>query len=89
MPEISLFEVEYVLRTTEASTSSIESDNTVAGPSKNNAVRQRFVLEHLSQLKVECSVCGEAVHPHATVRLACNDVYCKPCLKSFFLHVAK
>ena len=43
----------------------------------------------LPQLKVECSVCGEAVHPHATVRLVCSDVYCKPCLKSFFLRVAK
>ncbi|KAH6664600.1 hypothetical protein B0J14DRAFT_493326, partial [Halenospora varia] len=39
--------------------------------------------------KVECSVCGESVHPYATVRLVCSDVYCKPCLKSFFLRVAK
>lgn len=38
---------------------------------------------------MECSVCGEAVHPHATVRLVCSDVYCKLCLKSFFLRVAK
>lgn len=39
--------------------------------------------------KLECIVCGDFVHPHASVRLACDDVYCKPCLKSFFLRVAK
>ena len=88
LPEMSPSEAEYVLRAAEASTSSMESYNTVAGPS-NYALRQRAVLEHLPQLKVECSVCGEAVHPHATVRLECNDVYCKPCLKSFFLRVTK
>ena len=43
----------------------------------------------MTQLKVECSVCGETFYPHATVRLVCNDAYCKPCLKSFFLRVAK
>lgn len=53
------------------------------------ADRQRAVLEQLPQLKVECIVCGDSVHPHATVRLACGDIYCKPCLKSFFLRVAK
>ncbi|MCJ1460912.1 hypothetical protein MMC28_011294 [Mycoblastus sanguinarius] len=94
LPEMSRLEAEsvdwqYVPRTTEASTSSMESYNTVAGPSASYALRQRAVLEHLPQLKVECSVCGEAVHPHATVRLVCGDVYCKSCLKSFFLRVAK
>lgn len=48
----------------------------------------RAVLEKLPQLKVECIVCGESVHPYSTVRLVCSDVYCKPCLKSFFLRVA-
>lgn len=67
----------------------MESYNTVAAPSADYALRQRAVLEHLPQLKVECSVCGEAVHPHATVRLVCSDIYCKPCLKSFFLSVGK
>ena len=88
VPEMSPSEAEYVLQAIEASNSSMESYNTVAGPS-NYALRQRAVLEHLPQLKVECSVCGEAIHPHATVRLACDDIYCKPCLTSFFLRVAK
>ncbi len=82
-------EWDYVLRATEASTLSIESYSTVAGPSAHYASRQRAVLEQLPQLKVECIVCGESVHPHATVRLECRDIYCKPCLKSFFLRVAK
>ena len=80
---------QHVLRATEASTLSIESDSTVAGPSAHYAHRQRAVLEQLPQLKVECIVCGESVHPHSTVRLECSDVYCKPCLKSFFLRAAK
>ncbi|TVY36667.1 putative E3 ubiquitin-protein ligase [Lachnellula occidentalis] len=82
-------EWDYVLRATEASTLSIESSSTVAGPSAHYTLRQRAVLEHLPQLKVECSVCGDSVHPHSTVRLVCGDVYCKPCLKSFLLRVAK
>ena len=80
---------DHVLRATEASTLSNRSCSTVAGPSTHYTLRQKVILEHLPQLKVECSVCGEAVHPHATVRLVCRDVYCKPCLKSFFLRVAK
>ncbi|TAQ85234.1 hypothetical protein B7494_g6438 [Chlorociboria aeruginascens] len=63
--------------------------DTVAGPSTHYTLRQKAVLEYLPQLKVECSVCGESSHPHFTVRLACNDIYCKPCLKSFFLRLAK
>lgn len=94
LPEISRLEAEsvdwdYVLRATAASTSSIASRSTVAGPSTGYALRQKAVLEYLPQLKIECSVCREYVYPHATVRLACNDTYCKPCLKSFFLRVAK
>ena len=80
---------DHVLRAAEASTLSNRSYSTVAGPSTNYTLRHKVVLEHLPQLNVECSVCGEAVHPHATVRLVCSDVYCKPCLKSFFLRVAK
>ncbi|TVY20532.1 ATP-dependent RNA helicase DEAH12-like protein [Lachnellula arida] len=86
-------EWDYVLRATEASTFSIESSSTVAGtvagPSSHYTLLQRAVLEQLPQLKVECIVCGESVHPHFTVHLVCGDVYCKPCLKSFFLRVAK
>jgi len=82
-------EWDYVLRATESSTFSIESCSTVAGPSAHYAHRQRAVDEQLPQLKVECIICGESVHPHTTVRLVCTDVYCKPCLKSFFLRVAK
>lgn len=82
-------EWDYVLRATEASTFSIESCSTVAGPSAHYAHRQRAVLEQLPQLKVECIVCGESIHPHATVRLVCGDVYCKSCLKSFFIRAAK
>ncbi|KAJ5051030.1 uncharacterized protein L3040_002895 [Drepanopeziza brunnea f. sp. 'multigermtubi'] len=95
LPEMSRLRAEsvdwdHVLRATEASTlSNRSSGSTVAGPSTDYTLRQKAFLEHLPQLKVECSVCGEVVHPHATVRLACSDVYCKPCLKSFFLRVAK
>ena len=89
--ETESVEWDHVLRASEASTFSVESNSTVAGPSNpvSYALRQIAVFEHLPQLKVECSVCGDSVHPHATLRLACNDLYCKPCLKSFFLHVAK
>ena len=80
---------DYVLRATEASTCSIESGSTEAGPSTLYAHRQRAVLEKFPPLKVECIVCGQFVHPHSTVRLVCNDVYCKPCLKTFFLRVTK
>ncbi|KAH6653179.1 ariadne RING finger, partial [Truncatella angustata] len=59
------------------------------GPSAHYAHRQRAVHEQLPQLEVECDVCGESAHPHATVRLACSDIYCKPCLKSVFLRSAK
>ncbi|ESZ90475.1 ariadne RING finger [Sclerotinia borealis F-4128] len=94
LPEMSPLEAEpvdweLVLRATESSTFSNTSCSTVAGPSTHYTLRQKAVLEHLPQLKVECSVCGESVHPHFTVRLVCSDVYCKPCLKSFFLRVAK
>lgn len=91
MPRIGAESAEwdYILRATEASTFSIESCSTDAGPSAHYAHRQRAVLEKLPQLKVECIVCGQSVHPHSTVRLVCNDVYCKPCLKSFFLRVTK
>lgn len=95
MSEIPRLEAEsvdwqYILRTTEALTFSLVSYTIVAGPLANYALCQRAMLEHhLPQLKVERRVCGEAVHPHATVRLVCSDVYCKPCLKSFSLRVAK
>lgn len=38
---------------------------------------------------MEYSVCGEAVYPYTIVRLVYSNVYYKPCLKSFFLHIAK
>lgn len=80
---------DHVMRATTASTFSTKSCSTVAGPSGLYTLHQRAVLEHLPQLKVECTVCREAFHPHATVRLLCSDVYCKPCLKDFFLRVTK
>ena len=94
MPETSRFGAElvdwdHVLQASDASTPSSRSSSTTAGPSTHYTLRQKIVLEHLPQLKVECSVCREAVHPHAAVRLACNDVYCKSCLKSTFLRVTK
>ena len=94
LPEMSRLGAEWVnwdhvLRATEASTFSNETCSTVAGPSTHNTLRQKAVFEHLPQLKVECSVCGDSVRPYFTVRLVCSDVYCKPCLKSFFLRVAK
>jgi hypothetical protein len=68
LPEMSRLGAEsvdwdHVLRATEASTLSNRSGSTVAGPSTHYTLRQKVVLEHLPQLKVECSVCGEAVHP--------------------------
>ena len=80
---------DHIPRATEASTSTIGSCSTVADPSNHYTHRQKDVFEHLSQLKAQCSVCGDSVYPHFTVRLGCGDVYCKPCLKSFFLRVAK
>ena len=92
LPEISPLGAEWVdwdhvLRATEASSSSNESCSTIAGPSTLYTLRQKAVFEHLPQLKVECSVCRDSAHPHFTVRLACGDIYCKPCLKSLFLRV--
>jgi len=94
MPDMSrcgseLADWDHVLQASEASTFGSRSSSTTAGPLTHYTLRQTVVLEHLPQLKVECSVCGEAVHPHAAVRLACTDVYCKPCLKSTFLRAAK
>lgn len=83
-----LVDWDHVLQATEASTFSNKSSSTIAGPSTHYTLRQKAVLEHLPQLKVECSVCTEYVHPHATVRLVCSDIWCKVCLKSFFLRVA-
>lgn len=74
-------------RGSAASTFRNES-STVAGPWTHYTLRQKNVFEH-SQSKVPCSVCGDSVHPQFTVRLRCGDVYCKPCLKSFFLRVIK
>ena len=94
-PETSRLNVEsidwqHVPRATESPTFSVESySSTVAGPSGDYAVLQSAVPEHLPQLVVECSVCRDKFYPHATVRLACSDLYCKECLKSFFLRVAK
>ncbi|CZS90840.1 uncharacterized protein RAG0_01735 [Rhynchosporium agropyri] len=48
-----------------------------------------FVLRATEASTFSTVVCGDAFHPHATVRLACNDVYCKPCLKFFFMRVTK
>lgn len=67
-----------VIRYTEASTLSVESDSTMAGPSAPYAQRQKALLEHLPQVKVECSVCGDSIRPLVTVRLACGDIYCRP-----------
>lgn len=77
------------MRATEVSTFSNKSYSTVAGPSTYYTLRQKAVLEHLPQLKVECSVCRESLHPPFSARLVCHDVYCKSCLKSFFLRLAK
>lgn len=43
----------------------------------------------LPKVEVECSVCGHSAQSSLVVQLQCEDVYCKPCLKSFFLRVAK
>lgn len=88
-PGVSRLEWDYVLRGTEASAFSTESYSTVAGPSTHYAPPHRAVLDQSSLPNVDCAVCGELFHPHAAVRLVCSDVYCKPCLKSFLLRVAK
>jgi len=63
---------DFVLRATEASTYSVESSSTLAGPSDFYAHGQRAVIEQLSQLKVESVVCRDSFHPHASVQLACS-----------------
>lgn len=79
----------YVPRDSEAATANINSSTTIAGPSVPYALRQGEGLKQLPQLKVDCSVCRESVHPHVTVRLACDDVYCKPCFMDFFMRVTR
>jgi hypothetical protein len=76
LPEMSRLEAEsidwdHVLRATEASTFSYESDTTIAGPSTRYTLRQKAVLEHLPQLKVECSVCREYIAGHASRLSSC------------------
>ncbi|KAI9652459.1 MAG: hypothetical protein M1829_001643 [Trizodia sp. TS-e1964] len=78
-----------VLPTGEPSVSCAGSSSTATGSLAPYVLRQKAIFQRLPQLKVECSVCGDSVHPHAAVQLACNDRYCKPCLKSFFLRVTK
>lgn len=41
------------------------------------------------QFKIECIVCGQFVHFYFTIRLIYKNVYCKLCLKFFFLRVIK
>ncbi|CAI6088456.1 unnamed protein product [Clonostachys chloroleuca] len=50
---------------------------------------QQAALQGLPNIKVECSVCGDNVPSGVSVRLGCEDTYCKPCLKEFFLRVIK
>ena len=89
LPEIASFEAEHVLRTTEATISSTESNNTVAGPSTTYALREKAILKQFPQLKMEYNICGEAIHPYTTMYLAYNDIYYKLYLKAFFLHITK
>lgn len=91
IPRLGMGAVDWddVLRATAASTFSIESDSTIAGPSTPYHLRQKVVLDHLSQRKAACTVCMESFYPQSTVRLDCNHVYCKSCLKDFFLRAAK
>ncbi|CAG9948525.1 unnamed protein product [Clonostachys rosea f. rosea IK726] len=65
------------------------TSSTVAGPSGQYVHHQQAALQGLPNIKVECFVCGDNVPPGVSVRLACEDIYCKPCLKDFFLRVAK
>jgi hypothetical protein len=80
---------DHVLRASTASTFSTVSSTTVAGPSAPYAARQAVILEQLPQLRIECSACGDAVHPHLAVKMACKDVYCKVCVKRLFLDATK
>jgi len=50
---------------------------------------RELCLRNCPSSKSNALFCGQSVHPHFTVRLVCSDVYCKPCLKSFFLRVTK
>merc|ERR1712093_907444 len=57
----------------EASTFGSRSSSTTAGPLTHYTLRQTVVLEHLPQLKVECSVCGEAPCLKSTFLRAAKD----------------
>ncbi|KAF4126124.1 IBR protein [Geosmithia morbida] len=77
-----------VWKASGAATLSTQTPSTTAGPSADYALRQEAVHDHLRELKVECSVCSDMVQPHAGVRLECDDLYCRPCLKAFLMRVA-
>ena len=88
-PETESVAWDHVIRASEASTWSVASASTIAGPSIAYADRQKVVLEQLPQHKVECSICRDDFYPHATTRLQCGHLYCKACLKAFYLRVTK
>ncbi|KAM3537329.1 hypothetical protein ARSEF1564_009749 [Beauveria bassiana] len=62
---------------------------TIAGPSGQHSNQQDIVLGKSAVKPVECVVCGEHALPHNAVDLKCGDTFCRPCLKSFFMRVAK
>ncbi|KAL9575856.1 hypothetical protein ACKAV7_000019 [Fusarium commune] len=79
----------FVSRSSKSSAASRTVCSTVAGPSGQYALRQEFALEGLPQSHVECSACRDALPRHASVRLACSDIYCRPCLKKIILQAAR
>lgn len=62
---------------------------TIAGPSGQHSSQQDIVVGKGAVKPVECVVCGEHALPHNAVDLKCGDTFCRPCLKSFFMRVAK
>ncbi|KAK0386748.1 hypothetical protein NLU13_6584 [Sarocladium strictum] len=64
--------------------------STVAGPSGRGAYRRtEAALETVSQTPDMCSICKDPVPGNGAVRVECGDIYCRPCLKDFFLRAAK
>ncbi|CAH0056999.1 unnamed protein product [Clonostachys solani] len=65
------------------------TNSTVAGPSGQYVHHQQAALQGLPNIKVGCIICGDDVPPWASVQLECEDIYCRPCLRAFFLQAAK
>lgn len=79
-----------ILRAADVSSKAWSPPSTVAGPSRQYPYRQReTAFGNVFWSSDKCSVCNDTIPKHNTVRLKCGDIYCRPCLKEFFLRAAK